>query len=111
MSRWDFGDQTLTTLTRNTSGTGDELASLITQLIDAAEPLTNRFNGAGKAAFDSFKARADQITADLNSGLTSINEGQGSMNQAFMTGNTTMADDASQNMGAANFDAAKFRTA
>jgi len=109
MSRWDFGDQTLTQLTRKTGSTGDELGTLITQLIDAAEPLSNRFNGAGKAAFDSFKSRADTITAELNAGLTSINEGQGGMNQAFMTGNTTMADDANTNMGAANFDAAKFR--
>ncbi|MUL43270.1 hypothetical protein FZ103_19215 [Streptomonospora sp. PA3] len=111
MSRWDFGDQTLITLTRNTSGTGDELGTLITQLIDAAEPLAGRFNGSGKAAFDSFKARADQITADLNAGLTNINQGQGGMQAAFSTGNQTMADDANKNMGAANFDAAKFRTA
>lgn len=111
MSRWDFGDQTLTTLNRSTSGTGDELSGLITQLIDAAEPLAGRFNGSGKAAFDSFKARADQITSELNAGLTNINQGQGGMQQAFLQGNQTMSDDANRNMGAANFDAAKFRTA
>ena len=62
-SRWDFGDQTLTTLAQNTSGSQDELGDLIKQLIDAAEPLSGKFNGSGKAAYDSFKSRADQITA------------------------------------------------
>ncbi|SKA10377.1 hypothetical protein SAMN02745673_02466 [Marinactinospora thermotolerans DSM 45154] len=111
MSRWDYGDQTLTTLARNTSGSSDELGSLINQLIQAAEPLAGKFNGAGKAAFDSFKARSEQITADLNAGLGSINEGQRGMESAFSTGNQTMADEAQRNMSAANFDAAKFRTA
>ncbi|WP_017591979.1 hypothetical protein [Nocardiopsis potens] len=109
MTRWDFGEQTLTTLTQNTSGSGDELSDLITKLIDAAEPLVGKFDGSGKAAFDSFKSRADQITADLNAGLGSINEGQRGMDQAFSEGSQTMADEANQNMGTANFDAAKFR--
>ncbi|MEY9214298.1 hypothetical protein NI17_020505 [Thermobifida halotolerans] len=110
-SRWDFGDQTLTTLTQNTSGSQDDLGALIKQLIDAAEPLAGKFNGAGKAAFDSFKSRSEQITADLNAGLGSINEGQRGMQTAFSEGSQTMADEANRNMGAANFDAAKFRTA
>lgn len=110
MSRWDFGEQTLTTLARSTSGSSDELADLITQLIQAAEPLSGKFNGAGKAAFDSFKARSDEITADLKAGLGSINEGQYGMQSAFSTGNQTMADDANRNMSTANFDAAKFKT-
>ncbi|GAA3759907.1 hypothetical protein [Salinactinospora qingdaonensis] len=111
MSRWDYGDQTLTTLARNTSGSTDELGSLIKELISAAEPLVGRFNGAGKAAFDSFKARSEQITADLNAGLGSINEGQYGMETAFSSGNQAMADEAQRNMAAANFDAAKFKTA
>lgn len=109
MSRWDVGDQTLTTLANRTSTSGDELSGLIQQLISAAEPLAGKFNGAGKAAFDSFKARSEQITADLNAGLGSINEGQRGMDSAFRTGSQTMADDASRNMSTANFDAAKFK--
>ncbi|MFC3996261.1 hypothetical protein ACFOVU_10070 [Nocardiopsis sediminis] len=111
MSRWDYGDQTLTTLAGNTSDSTQDLGTLIQQLIAAAEPLAGKFNGAGKAAFDSFKASSEQITADLNAGLGSINEGQRGMQTAFSSGNQTMAEDARQNMGAANFDAAKFRTA
>ncbi|WP_435111461.1 hypothetical protein [Nocardiopsis synnemataformans] len=109
MSRWQIGDSTLTTLSQSTGSTGDELSSLIQQLVQAAEPLAGKFDGAGKAAFDSFKLRADGITADLRAGLGSIQEGQTGMNTAFVTGDQTMADDANQSMGSANFDAAKFR--
>lgn len=109
MSRWEIGDNTLTTLSQRTGSSGDELSSLIQELITAADPLYGKFSGAGKNAFDSFKERADGITADLRAGLGSIQEGQTGMNTAFITGNQTMADDANQNMGAANFDAAKFR--
>lgn len=111
MGRWDYGDQTLVTLARNTGGSAQELSALLKQLIAAAEPLSGRFNGAGKAAFDSFKARSDQITADLTAGLGSVNTGQIGMEKSFVTGDQTMADDAARNMSAANFDGAKFRTA
>ncbi|WP_150241694.1 hypothetical protein [Nocardiopsis quinghaiensis] len=109
MSRWEIGSNTLNALSQNTGTTGDELSSLIQQLVQAAEPLAGKFDGAGKAAFDSFKARADGIAADLRAGLGSIQEGQTGMNSAFSTGAETMADDANQRMGSANFDAAKFR--
>ncbi|MFV2198168.1 hypothetical protein [Nocardiopsis sp. LOL_012] len=109
MSRWDVGESTLASLGQRTAGSGDELAGLITQLVAAAEPLAGKFDGPGKAAFDSFKQRADAITADLRAGLGSINEGQSGMNAAFQTAGQTMADDANQNMSAANFDAAKFK--
>ncbi|OLT28585.1 hypothetical protein BJF83_15010 [Nocardiopsis sp. CNR-923] len=109
MPRWDQGDTTLVTLGQNTAGSGDELSTLIGQLVQAAEPLYGKFDGPGKAAFDSFKNRADAIAADLRAGLGSIQEGQAGMQAAFQTGTQTMTDDANQNMAAANFDAAKFR--
>jgi hypothetical protein len=109
MARWDMGSNVLTQLTRNTSSSGEELSGLVKQLVRAAEPLTNRFNGAGKAAFDRFKANADQISADLGRGLGSINRGQAGMNKAFLTGDSTMGEEASRNMSAANFEAARFR--
>lgn len=110
MGRWDHGQDTLVTLARNTGTSGDELAGLVKALIQAAEPLSGKFDGAGKAAFDSFKARSDQITADLKAGLSSVNVGQVGMDKAFAAGDQSMADEANQSMGAANFDAAKFRT-
>jgi uncharacterized protein YukE len=109
MARWDMGSNVLTQLTRNTSSSGEELSGLVKQLVRAAEPLTNRFNGAGKAAFDRFKANADQISADLGRGLGSINRGQAGMNKAFLTGDSTMGEEANRNMSAANFEAARFR--
>ncbi|GLY92152.1 hypothetical protein [Actinoallomurus iriomotensis] len=109
MTRWDMGRETLTTLTRRTHGSTEELRSLIQQLIRAAEPLEGRFDGNGKAMFDNFKAHADQISADLGRGLGSVNTGQAGMNKAFTHGDITMADDTRSLMGAANFDGAKFR--
>jgi uncharacterized protein YukE len=108
--RWDHGQHTLVTLARGTQGSAQELGTLVKQLIAAAEPLAGKFNGAGKAAFDNFKAHADQITADLNAGLGSVNTGQIGMEKAFSTGDQTMADDAQSRMSSANFDAAKFKT-
>jgi uncharacterized protein YukE len=108
--RWDQGQQTLVTLARGTQGSTQELGTLVKQLIEAAQPLAGKFNGAGKAAFDNFKAHADQITADLNTGLGSVNTGQVGMEKAFSMGDQTMADDAQSRMSSANFDAAKFKT-
>ncbi|MBO2465255.1 hypothetical protein [Actinomadura violacea] len=110
MGRWNYGQETLVTLTKNTGGSTQELATLVKQLIVAAEPLIGKFDGAGKAAFDSFKAHSDQIIADLTTGLHSVNRGQGGMETAFVTGDQQMAADAQRNMSAANFDGAKFRT-
>ncbi|OLT36697.1 hypothetical protein BJF79_30885 [Actinomadura sp. CNU-125] len=109
MGRWDQGEQTLVTLANNTGDRGEELATLAKQLIVAAEPLAGKFNGAGKAAFDGFKARSDQIAADLKGGLDRVNTGQIGMEQAFASGDRSMADEAGRMQSAANFDGAKFR--
>ena len=109
--KFDMGDATLAQLTQRTAGSGDELGALIKQLVVAAEPLEGRFDGAGKAAFDNFKVRADEIAAELDSALRSIVGGQSGMNKSFVAGEVTMADDARQAMGSAPFDAARFRGA
>jgi uncharacterized protein YukE len=110
MGRWDQGQETLVTLARNTGDRGEELAQLVRALIVAAEPLSGRFNGAGKAAFDNFKAHSDQIIADLKGGLNRVNTGQIGMEKAFAAGDQEMSDEASRTMSAANFDGAKFRS-
>ena len=109
--RWDHGENTLTTLNNKTGTSGEDLHVLIKQLIAAAEPLVGKFNGHGKAAFDNFKAHADQISIDLKAGLGRVHTGQAGMEKSFATGDHTMAEEARRLMGAANFDAAKFRTA
>ncbi|MFZ3560816.1 hypothetical protein [Streptomyces sp. BH055] len=106
--KFDMGSTTLSTLAKSTSGSSDELGSLIQQLIAAAQPLEGKFNGEGKAQFDAFKAHADEITAALNGALSSILGGQAGMDTAFGTGDTEQSDNARQSMSAANFDAARF---
>ena len=107
--RFDMGSQTLPTLMTRTQGSHEDLGTLIRQLIAAAEPLEGKFNGAAKAAFDQFKLRGDQITADLNSAVASILGGQQGMNTSFVEGDQTMADTSRSTEGAANFDSASFR--
>ena len=106
--KFDMGSSTLSALTNQTQGSSDDLGALIRQLIAAAEPLEGKFNGAGRAAFDSFKARADEITGELNGSLSAILGGQSGMDRSFGHGDTEMADNASANQGSANFDAARF---
>jgi uncharacterized protein YukE len=106
--KFDMGAETLTTLTRQTQGSSDDLGTLIKQLIAAVTPLETTFQGTGRAQFDAFKANADQITADLNSALAAIIGGQSGMNTSFVSGDTEMADNAAGAAGSANFDAARF---
>jgi uncharacterized protein YukE len=103
-----MGQSTLSTLSKQSQGSSDDLGTLIKQLIAAAEPLEGKFNGAGRAAFDSFKSRADQITAELNSSLSAIIGGQGGMDSAFGQGDQDMADNARTTQQGAAFDAARF---
>lgn len=109
--KFDMGQETLSALNKQTSGSSDELGQLIRQLVDAAAPLEGKFNGAGRAAFDGFKARSDEITAELNGSLGAILGGQSGMDTAFGQGDTEMADNARSTEGSANFSAARFGTA
>ncbi|MEU6280432.1 hypothetical protein [Streptomyces sp. NPDC047028] len=106
--KFDMGSTTLSQLGKSTVGSTDDLGTLIKWLIQAAEPLEGKFNGAGKAAFDRFKAHADGITSDLNSSLGAILGGQSGMDTAFGSGDLEMQDNSHHTMGAANFDAARF---
>jgi uncharacterized protein YukE len=106
--KFDMGSETLGTLQTKTGGSNQELGSLIQQLIQAAAPLEGNFNGAGKAAFDRFKVRGDEITSDLNRALSAILGGIGGMDSSFREGEQDMAANAGSTEGAANFDAARF---
>ncbi|MFF9406283.1 hypothetical protein [Streptomyces anandii] len=106
--KFDMGATTLSELGKSTVGSSEDLGTLIRWLIQAAEPLEGKFNGAGRAAFDSFKLHADEITNDLNSSLGAILGGQSGMDKAFTTGDVELEGNAHQNMGLANFDRARF---
>ncbi|MEW2489132.1 hypothetical protein [Streptomyces sp. NPDC048411] len=98
----------LSTLTSKSRGASDDLGTLIHQLGQATAPLEGKFSGPGWAAFDSFKNRADEITAALNGSLSALLGGKSGMEQAFGSGDQEQGDNARQQMGAANFDAACF---
>lgn len=106
--KFDMGATTLSTLNSQTDTAGGDLTLLINQLVNAADPLQGNFNGAGRAAFDSFKANADAISAELNGALTTIRDGQTAMDRSFVTGDLEMKDHADASEGKAHFDTARF---
>ncbi|MBO0657031.1 hypothetical protein J1792_31125 [Streptomyces triculaminicus] len=106
--KFDMGSTTLSGLVSKTRGSNEDLGGLVRQLVEAARPLEGKFNGAGKQAFDLFKQHADGIAKDLNGSLSAILGGQSGLDSAFGTGDQESADNARQQMAAANFDAARF---
>lgn len=109
--KFDMGWETLSILTKESQGSSEDLGSLIQQLISAVAPLQGKFNGNGRAMFDNFKARADDITADLNGSLGAIVGGQSGMDTAFVQGDQDMSDNACSTEASANFEAARFGAA
>ena len=70
--KFAMGANTLSTLTKKTSTSSDNLGSLVKQLAVAADPLEGKFNGSARAAFDSFKAHTDEIATDINAALSAV---------------------------------------
>lgn len=106
--KFDMASETLSVLTKSTGSSQEDLTSLVRQLVDAVTPLEGKFNGAGRAAFDAFKGRADEVTNDLNSALAAVNAGQAEMDRSTQTGDQESADNSSKAEGSANFDGARF---
>lgn len=106
--KFDMGSDTLATLTKATSGSHQDLGSLVKALVAAAAPLEGKFNGPGKAAFDQFKTQTDQVANNLNGALASILGGQAGMNQGFTQGQVDFGDNAKSAVGSADFSAASF---
>lgn len=105
---FDMGAQTLSHLTTATSSAHDDLGAEVRKLYDAAAPLEGRFNGAGRAAFNQFKADTDQIATDLNTALAGVLAGIDGQNVAFLTGEQQMADETHTAHSGAGFEAARF---
>ncbi|MBT1002553.1 hypothetical protein KIH31_08040 [Paenarthrobacter sp. DKR-5] len=108
--KFDMGAQTLSTLTQQTGTSNQDLGQLVRKLVNDVAPLEGKFNGQGRAKFDEFKHRADEVANELNSALAAILQGQGDMNTAFQTGDQESADNASQTQGQADFSAADFKS-
>lgn len=106
--QFDMGGDTLHTLTQQTSGSVDELVSLVRQLGDADTELQAKFNGGGAISYVNFKHRVDQCADDLTQALHMINSGQSEMDRATKTGDSEMSDNSTQADGSANYTAARF---
>ncbi len=106
--KFDMGAQTLTTLSQATSTAGQELGTQVRRLAEAAEPLQGKFNGAGRAAFDSFKARTDEIAVELSASLNAVLTGISGQERAFASGDSQIADMSRQQQSSLDFDAARF---
>ncbi|GGC97092.1 hypothetical protein GCM10011512_25120 [Tersicoccus solisilvae] len=108
--KFDMGTQTLSTLTNQTSTNSEDLGSLVRKLVADVAPLEGKFNGSGRARFDDFKSRTDEIANELNNSLGAILEGQSGMDLAFQTGDQETADNAAQAGSSADFAAADFKS-
>ncbi|NKY40099.1 hypothetical protein HGA02_11315 [Cellulomonas septica] len=109
--KFAMGSDVLSTLTKKTSSSNEDLGALVRQLAAAAEPLQGKFNGAGRAAFDKFKGETDRIAVDLNGALASVLQGIGGMDRSFGEGDLQMADETQAAQGGSAFDAARFGSA
>ena len=106
--KFDMGAQTLQQLTTQTSTAGQDLGTLVRKLADDAQPLEGKFNGAGRAQFDQFKVRVDDIANNLNAALHDVLAGIQGQDKAFKDGQDTMASSSSSVQSSINFDAARF---
>lgn len=110
MLKFAMGSEVLTQLTQQTGSAGDDLGALVKELAIAAEPLENRFNGAGRAAFDKFKVEVDGISIELNAALNSVLTGIAGQNRSFIEGEQSIVDETSAAQAGSAFDAARFGT-
>lgn len=106
--KFNMGNTTLGDLVKQTSSSHTDLAGLVRKFIAAAEPLEKDMDGAGKRAFDTFKAHSDEIGNDLQNSLAMVNRGQAGMDTAFQQGDQQAADNATRNSAGANYDGARF---
>lgn len=106
--KFAMGSDVLSTLTKKTSTSNEDLGALVRELADAAEPLQGKFNGAGRAAFDTFKGETDRIAVELNAALGAVLTGIAGMDRAFLEGDQQMADETRATEASTAFDAARF---
>jgi hypothetical protein len=106
--KFAMGAETLGQLTKQTSSASDDLGTVVKQLFAAAEPIQGKFNGAGRAAFDTFKGHTDEIANELNGALAAVLHGIDGQNVAFIRGEEQMVSETHTAQAGANFDGARF---
>lgn len=106
--KFDMGSATLGTLATSTQSAHQDLGALVTDLVRSAAALEGSFNGAGRVAFDRFKASADDVAADLNHALAAIAHGQTELDRAFRAGDLEAGDNAVQAQSQADATGTRF---
>jgi uncharacterized protein YukE len=106
--KFAMGAETLSTLTKQTSSSSDDLGTCVRGLAQAGDPVQNDFQGAGKAAFLEFHKNADEIARGLNPALSSVLQGIGGMDSSFINGEQQQASETRSLMASANFESARF---
>lgn len=106
--KFQMGAEVLSHLTKKTSTAGEDLGQLVRELAQAAEPLENKFNGAGRAAFDKFKANSELIAIELDQALAGVLQGISGMDMTFVQGDDEIATETTQTEGSVSFEAARF---
>lgn len=106
--KFAMGQQTLSTLGRQTTSAHDDLGALVRQLAAAAEPVYGSFNGAGRAAFDRFHDHTDEIATELDRALAAVLAGVRAQHDAFAQSDAQMADSVrTAQSGAATFSTSR----
>lgn len=105
---FDMGAESISRLTTQTSGSSDELVTLVRRLGEADADLQGKINGSGAINYVNFKRRVEACANELSGALNMINQGQSEMDRTMKTGDTELADNAASAEGSANFDAARF---
>lgn len=108
MARYLMGRETLSRLTTQTSGSTDDLRSLLHQLASAAMPIRDKLHGDNRVALDNFIFHTDDIATELHVALTRVLEGTQGQNVAFREADAAQSDATRSAMGRADFDAARF---
>ncbi len=96
----------LSTLGKKTATESDDLASLVRQLVEAAEPLERSFNGVAKQSFNNFKSKTDDVATKLNNALVGITGSIAGQNTTFVNAAQEGADVHASAEGGAAFEAA-----
>ena len=102
------GGETLSTMTKQTASSNEDLGALIRALAEAGEPIRNSFQGRGRALFDQFHAHAAEDGATLNKLLASIADGVGGMDSSYFDFDQQAGDTAQRLMAAAPFSSGRF---
>lgn len=106
--KFAMGADVLTSLTKKTSASSDELAATVRKLAAVSEQVEGRVNGAARKAFDDFQREAEGIAVELTAALRGVLAGMREMDAAFIQGDQQMADEITRARTSSAFDAGRF---